>query len=101
MEKKVWAKVEYFPDVFPPRVTFYRRSRVPKNQVFSDGHEVKWVKFECIDFYGSCWLLDDQLPYGSGEYDRNGKPKPTTVYLDACIAVDEKRAVYNKSYYSE
>lgn len=101
MEKNVWAKVEYFLDVFPPHVTFYRRSRAPKNQVFSDGREVKWVKFECIDLYGSYWRPDDQLPYGSGEYDRNGKPEPTIVYLDACIAVDEKRAVYDKSYYSE
>ena len=101
MEKKVWAKVEYLPDVFPPHVTFYRRSCVPKNQVFSDGREVKWVEFERIDLYGSCWYPDDQLPYGSGEYDRNGNPEPTIVYLDACIAVDEKRAVYDKSYYSE
>ena len=98
--RKVWVKVEYFPDKEVPCVTFYRRSRTPKNQVLADGTNVKWVDFENVDFYNSLWRGNVQLPYNpEGEYDRNGEREPTIAYIDACIAVDEQKAIYDKSYY--
>lgn len=102
MKRKVWVKVEYFPNKEVPQVTFYRRSRTPKNQVLSNGVHVMWVDFENIDIYNSLWQDNVQLPYNpGGEHDRNGKREPSIMYIDACIAVDEKRAIYDKSYYSE
>lgn len=102
MKKKVWVKVEYFPNKEVPQVTFYRRSYTPKNQVLSNGVHVMWVNFEYVDLYNSLRRNDVQLPYNpGGDRDRNGRPEPSVAYIDACIAVDEKRAVYNKSYYSE
>ena len=102
MKRKVWVKVEYFPNKEVPQVIFYRRSRTPKNQVLSNGVRVMWIDFEHIDIYNSLWQDNIQLPYNPrGEHDRNGEREPSVAYIDACIAVDEKRAIYDKSYYSE
>ena len=87
MKRKVWAKVEYFPDKEVPQVTFYRRSRTPKNQVLSNGVHVMWVDYENDN---------SSTKYEESE---NGEFVLTFAYIDAYIAVDENRAVYDKSYY--
>ena len=88
MKRKVWAKVEYFPNEEVPQVTFYRRSRTPKNQVLSNGVHVMWVDYENDN---------SSTKYEESE---NGEFVPTFAYIDAYIAVDENRAVYDKSYYT-
>lgn len=76
--KTIYAQVEYSPEGERPKVTFIRRSRMPRNKTFADGSRVVYV-----DFY------NENSPT---RYDEYGEL--SYAYIDAYVADEEGTAIY-------